>query len=170
MAEAIQTLAKNISEALIDIGTGKSKTITKTPLGKVQISLRPEIEDVLTIIDAKAPDNQIKAAPFGKILGFEQDGSNVFVKMSDRLSDTQNGAKKLSVQDFVKKLTELVNYKEKTAAKKAANRKIIKTVDDEPMFKAVIKSAAKDYRKLIQAKRQAALAASPSARRGRRRY
>ena len=38
------------------------------------------------------------------------------------------------------------------------------------MFKAVIKSAAKDYRKLIQAKRQAALAASPSARRGRRRY
>ena len=68
MAEAIQTLAKNISEALIDIGTGKSKTITKTPLGKVQISLRPEIEDVLTIIDAKAPDNQIKAAPFGKIL------------------------------------------------------------------------------------------------------
>ncbi len=123
VAEAIQTLAKNISESFIDIGTGKSKVIKKSPFGKVQISATPAVNDVLTIIDAHAVDNQIKPVPFGKILGFEQDGSNVFVKMSDRLSDTQNGAKKLSVQDFVKQLTELVNYKEKTAAKETANKK-----------------------------------------------
>ena len=121
VASTIQKFGADMIDSFINIGVGQQKIAKQSPFGKLAVKNTFNGPDNVVLTNTI---NKSTISPFGEILGFEQEDGTVFIKTSKNpsgVSSNANASYKISFQNFIKQLADLVDSEEKKTAGKVAS-------------------------------------------------